>query len=270
MTAMTLRTTPWPAGVPCWADLTTPDVAAAQAFYGAVLGWDFIAPTGEEYGGYVLARKRGAAAAGIGPVQQEGMQSAWTLYIASDDVEKTAAAITEHGGTVVLPPGQVGAMGSLLVALDPTGAAFGVWQAGEHVGAGIANEPGALVWEDLRSPDPDRARSFYAGVFGYESSALPDAGPDYHTFALAGTEIPLGGMGGMMGHDDVPPHWLVYIAVANLDAALAAAERTGGTVLSRDFETPYGRMAALTDPGGAPFWLIENDGSGNPDRSDGA
>ena len=270
MTAMTLRTKPWPAGVPCWADLTTPDPAAAQAFYGAVLGWDFDAPGGEEYGGYVIATKRGAPAAGMGPIQQEGMPSAWTLYIASDDVEKTAAAVTEHGGTVILPPGQVGRMGSLLVALDPTGAAFGVWQAGEHIGAGIANEPGGLVWEDLRSSDLDRARSFYAGVFGWETRALPDAGPDYYTFALAGTEITLGGMGGMMGHDDVPPHWLVYFAVPDIAAALAAVERRGGSVLMRDFDTPYGRMAAVTDPGGASFWVIENDGSGNPDRSDDA
>src|SRR6478735_4391347 len=49
--AMSIRTKPWPNGVPCWADLTVPDVAAAQAFYGAVLGWEF-APPNEEFGGY--------------------------------------------------------------------------------------------------------------------------------------------------------------------------------------------------------------------------
>jgi predicted enzyme related to lactoylglutathione lyase len=267
---VTIRTTPWPAGVPCWADLSTPDLAAAQAFYGAVLGWDFHEPAGAEYGGYVIAQVRGSSAVGLGPIQQPGMPSAWTLYVASDDVDATAAAITEHGGTLVLPPGQVGAMGSLLVGLDPTGAPFGVWQAGEHIGAGIVNEPGALVWEDLRSPDPDRAASFYSGVFGWDSQPMPEGGADYRTFSLGGTDVAIGGMGGMAGHDDVPPHWLVYFAVADFDAATAAAESGGGQVLGRAVETPYGRMAALTDPAGAVFWVIESDGTGTPDRSDGA
>jgi uncharacterized protein len=268
MTAMTLRTKPWPAGVPCWADLTTPDLASARVFYGAVLGWDFEAPAGAEYGGYVLARMRGATAAGLGPLQQEGMPSAWTLYFASDDVEKTAASVTEHGGTVVLAPGQVGAMGSLLVALDPTGAAFGVWQAGEHVGAGIANEPGALLWEDLRSPDPERACSFYAGVFGFETHPLPQAGPVFRTFTLAGSEVTLGGIDGMGDLADVPPHWAVYFGVADVRAAAAAAESTGGRVVSSSFGTPWGDMAHLVDPGGATFWVMATDGTGHPDRGD--
>jgi hypothetical protein len=41
-------------------------------------------------------------------------------------------------------------------------------------------------------------------------------------------------------------------------------------VLGRAVETPSGRMAALTDPAGAVFWVIESDGTGTPDRSDGA
>jgi predicted enzyme related to lactoylglutathione lyase len=60
----------------------------------------------------------------------------------------------------------------------------------------------------------------------------------------------------------------VYFAVADLGASLAAVETGGGTVVTRDFETPYGRLAAVTDPAGAAFWVIESDGSGTPDRSD--
>ena len=102
MTAMTLRTKPWPAGVPCWADLTTPDLASARGFYGAVLGWEFEAPAGAEYGGYVLARKRGAPAAGLGPLQQEGMASAWTLYFASDELPTEFLPYTPHIITLVV------------------------------------------------------------------------------------------------------------------------------------------------------------------------
>ena len=157
MAAMPIRTRKWPAGVPCWADLTVPDVPAAQAFYGAVLGWSFT-DTADEYGGYVIGQINGAAAAGIGPTPQQGVPSAWTLYLASDDVDGTAKQITDAGGTMLLPPGDVGPLGRLCVAADPTGAVFGVWQAGGHLGAELHSEPGGITWEDLRTPDPDTVK----------------------------------------------------------------------------------------------------------------
>ena len=265
---MSTRTTPWPAGVPCWADLTVPDVAAAQAFYGEVLGWSF-ADSGEDYGGYVIAQVGDAAAAGIGPLPQEGMPAAWMLYLASDDVVTTAAAITENGGTVLLPPGDVGPMGRMLVAADPSGAVFGVWQHGVHIGSGVVNEPGGITWEDLRSTDPEAAKAFYAAVFGWGTAPLEGAGPDYATFSRAGEENPLGGMGGMMGAPEgTPSHWLVYFAVADADAAVAAAEGGGGAVLAPPFDTPYGRMAALRDPAGGVFWVAQTDPAAAPDRGD--
>lgn len=264
---MSIRTAPWPAGVPCWADLAVPDVDAATAFYATVLGWEF-ENTGEDFGGYVIGARRGAAAAGIGPLQ-EGGQAAWTLYVASDDVDATAAAVTEHGGTVLLAPDEVGKLGRMFIGADPTGAVFGVWQSGSHIGAGIVNEPGGLTWGDLRSSDPDAAIAFYAAVFGYTTQGLEAAGPDYRMFALAGEETPLGGMGGMMGQEGIPSHWLVYFGVADTPEAVAAAEQAGGGVMLRDLNTPYGRMAALTDPAGAAFWVVQTDGSSQPDRGSG-
>jgi predicted enzyme related to lactoylglutathione lyase len=262
---VSIRTSRWPAGVPCWTDLTAADVAAAKAFYADVLGWAY-QDTGAEYGGYAIAQARGAAAAGIGPQQQPG-PSAWTLYFATDDAEATAAAVAEHGGTVLLPPGDVGPLGRMLLAADPSGAAFGVWQAGTHIGAGIVNEPGGLTWEDLRSPDPDACRAFYQGMFGYRYQAEAGAGGDYTTFSLPGEDTVLGGIGGMMGAEDRPAHWVVYFAVADASAAVAAAGSARGSVLVPELDTPYGRMAGLTDPEGAVFWVVETDGSGQPDRS---
>jgi len=254
--------------MPCWADLTVPDVAVAKDFYAAVLGWAF-QDSGEEYGGYAMAQVGGAAVAGIGPQQQPGMPPAWTLYIASDDVDRTAAAISEHGGTLLLPPGNVGPSGRLCVAADPSGAAFGVWQHGAHIGAQLVNEPGVITWEDLRSTDPEAVKGFYTAVFGWTTQPLPAAGPDYWLFHTAGDEAPMGGLGGMMGAPEgTPSHWLVYFAVADADAAVSAAEAAGGSVLAPPFTTPYGRMAAVTDPAGAVFWLAQTDGSAMPDRGD--
>ena len=265
---MTIRTSPWPAGMPCWTDLMTPDVAAAQRFYGSVLGWSF-QDTDDEFGGYTVAEAKGAGAAGIGPLQPSA-PTAWTLYLASDDADKTAAAVTGNGGTLLLEPGDVGDLGRMFVAADPTGAAFGVWQAGSHIGASLVNETGGLMWEDLRSPDPGAARAFYTAVFGYETRPLRDDVPDYTTFHLPGDDAPLGGIGGMemMGSAaaEIPPHWVVYFAVADADAAVAAAREGGGVVVVDPSDSPYGRMAGLLDPGGALFWIMQDTGAPGPDR----
>ena len=251
---MTLRTEPWPAGVPCYADLMAPDVPTAIAFYGAVFGWSFTDPD-PQYGGYVVAQVDGHAAAGIGPVMGDAPIQ-WRLYLASDDVAKTVAAITEHGGTVVVGPDEVGPLGSLAIALDPTGAAFGVWQAGIHLGSEIVNQAGGLAWEDLRSSDPDTARAFYQSVFGYRFDTLEMAGPAYTMFALPDQEAPLGGIGDMMGMDGAGSQWLVYFGVADADAAAAAAESNGGAIAVPGTDTPFGRMYGLTDPAGALFWIV--------------
>ena len=79
---MSFTDTPWPDGTPCWVDLAVPDLQAARDFYGPVLGWDF-ADTGEEYGHFTICQVEGRAAAGIGPLVQEGQPSAWTLYFAT-------------------------------------------------------------------------------------------------------------------------------------------------------------------------------------------
>jgi predicted enzyme related to lactoylglutathione lyase len=239
-------------------------VESAKRFYAEVLGWTYRS-TDIEFGGYAIAEAQGAAVAGIGPLPG-GAPARWTLYLAGDDVDKIAAATPASGGQVLMPPHDVGSLGRTFIAADPTGARFGVWQAGSHIGAGLVNEPGSLTWEDLHSPEPEAARAFYSAVFGHRTEPLPDAGTDYHLFALPGDDVPLGGIGGMPKRKG-PARWVVYFAVADAEAAVAAGERAGGQVFDRDFDSVYGRMAGLTDPAGAEFYVLESNGQDAPDRT---
>lgn len=251
---MPIRTAPWPAGAPCWVDLAVPDVNAATEFYAAILGWTY-ADTGEEFGHYQMCRRGGRSAAGIGPLYSADQPPAWTTYFASDAVDSTAQKITDNGGTLLAGPFDVSDSGRLCVALDPQGAAFGAWQVAGHLGAEIYNEPGALVWNEAAVPDPDAARKFYAAVLGYSYQPVEGAGPAYTTFHLEGD--PLGGIGGL---DDsppgAPPHWMIYFMVADTDVAVAAATERGAMVLAGPLDTPYGRMAMITDPQGATFAIM--------------
>ena len=256
------RTTPWPVGMPGWVDVMTSDIPGAQAFYSGLLGWTF----GEgdpNYGGYSLAEVDGIAVAGMAPVM-EAMPPAWTLYFSTDDVRAGAERITAAGGSLYGEVMDIGTAGSMVVAADPAGATFALWQAGDHAGTGVYNEPGGLAWEDLRSTDPDAAKAFYTAVLGWDYQPLEMAGPDYATFHRPGDEAPMGGLGGMMGMEGFPSHWIVYFGVPDVDAAVAYAEAHGGHVLSPGFDTPFGRMAALTDPYGASFWVTAPNAGATP------
>jgi predicted enzyme related to lactoylglutathione lyase len=254
---MPTRTDPWPAGTPCWVDLAVPDVEAAVAFYADVVGWTFV-DTGPDYGGYQIAQVDGRAAAGVGPVMQEGQPSAWTVYLASDDVDATAKLIGEHGGSIFAGPMDIAGNGRMLVAADPTGGVFGVWQQTGMVGVELQDEPGSFAWDDARLTDPAVGKRFYADVFGFRYSPLgPEAGEagDYETFDV-GIGRPAGGIGGMMGSPaGTPSHWLAYFSVADADAAVEAVGDGGGTVRMAPETTPYGRIGVVADPFGAAFGL---------------
>jgi uncharacterized protein len=250
---MPSRETPWPTGTPCWADAAVPDVPAAVAFYGAVVGWEF-SDLGEQYGHYSIAEVEGRGAAAIGPVEHPSQPAAWTVYLATDDADATVEAVREHGGAVVVPPMEIPEQGRMAVVRDPTGGVVGLWEAGSMIGAEVYNEPGGLLWEDARLTDPEAGQRFYAEVFGYTFDAVPGAPDDYATFSVRG-EI-AGGMGGMMGAPEgTPSHWLPYFMVADVDAAIAAAEAGGGTVLMAPQDTAFGRMGIITDPFGATVAL---------------
>jgi hypothetical protein len=185
----------------------------------------------------------------------EGAPTAWTLYFASDDADATAELVAQHGGSVLFEPMDIAGNGRMCVAVDPAGAAFGVWQARGMIGAGVVNEPGGLVWEDARLADPEAAKRFYSGVFGFTYESFEGAPEQYWTFHRGGD--PLGGIGGMMGAPEgTPSHWLTYFAVADTDAALAAARDAGGAVVDGPDDSPFGRIGVLADPFGATFAVI--------------
>jgi predicted enzyme related to lactoylglutathione lyase len=260
---MSIRTAPWPAGVPCYVDLMTPDPAVARGFYADVLGWTYDEPS-EEFGGYQIARRDGHVAAGLMPAM-EGAPISWNLYFATDDIEGLVARVPQLGGQVLQPVMAISTTGRMAIAADPAGAVFCLWQGGDLVGAEITSDPGSLVWEDLRSSAPDVAREFYLGLFSYKYDPVEMASADYQTFTHPMEQFPLGGMGGFMGGPG-PDRWEITFAVTSTDDAVAATTAAGGSVLLPAFDSPFGRLAGLADPFGAAFNVITPTGP-TPDRA---
>lgn len=251
---MVTRDTAWPAGTPCWVDIAVPDMAKAKAFYGGLFGWE-ITDGPPEAGGYSMATVGGQMVAGIGPKMSEEMPTAWITYIATDDADQTAAKVKAAGGQMLMEPFDVMDAGRMGIAVDPGGAAFGLWQAGLHTGVQVANEPGSLTWNENMSRSYDGNKTFYRAVFGY---GLTDLGGDafsYATLDLDGNEVAGIGELGTDAPPGAPANWGVYFAVEDADAAAAKVAELGGSVLRGPWDSPYGRMAQVTDDQGAVFYV---------------
>src|SRR6478735_8187148 len=147
----------YPQGVPCWVDTEQPDPEAACRFYEALFGWSFadVMPA-EAPGSYFVATLDGEDVAAVAPTA-DGAVPAWSTYVAVDDADATAAAVTAAGGAVAYGPVDAGPGGRQAACVDPRGAPFRLWQARNRPGAQRVNAPGTWNFSDLRTSAPDAA-----------------------------------------------------------------------------------------------------------------
>jgi predicted enzyme related to lactoylglutathione lyase len=244
-------------GTPSWADLSTTDLRGALSFYGGLFGWEF-EDVGEEAGHYHQAYLRGKRVAGIGPTLPGAPPfSAWTTYLSGTDVDAHAATIKDAGGQVLMDPLDIFEEGRMLVGQDPTGAAFGIWQARRHHGAQLVNEDAAMTWNELMTRDIDAASAFYGALFDYEFENLPETADGSYKMMKVGGRV-VGGMWTMTDEipADVPPFWLAYFHLDDVDAGFDRVRELGGEVVREPIDSPYGRSAPVRDPQGATFSLI--------------
>jgi predicted enzyme related to lactoylglutathione lyase len=226
-------------GTFCWADLGTTDVEAATAFYGDVFGWE---ADGSRFR---------LAETDVGGVQAAS-EARWRSRLSVEDVDALVERARELGGEVLTEPLDVESAGRLAAVADPTGAAVELWQPRELAGAGRVNDAGYMCWNELASPDPGRAREFYATLLGWEIE------PEETGYGVIRREGAVNG-GIRPQQDGEPAHWLVYFTVDSCDDAVAAVRAGGGSVIAGPMDTPMGRVAAVRDPQGAPFAVFEGD-----------
>lgn len=246
-----------PPGTPCWADLWTTDVDGSRRFYSQLFGWEALEPS-TEFGGYWMFERDGAPiAGGMGSMGDMTADNTWKPYFCTDDIEAAlkraeAGGASSQGGAM-----PVADLGVQALLVDPTGAAFGLWQPGAFHGFRAVGEQGAPSWFELHTADHRTAVAFYRDLFGYEINPVADTDDfRYFTFRTPGSSEDLGGImdssrwvlrgGG---------HWDIYWHVDNVKTALDRAVSLGGSVKQGPDNTPYGVLALATDPAGADFKL---------------
>ena len=247
-------------GTPCWVDLATPDLDAAEKFYGPLFGWEIPElPNSAEMGGYRRAKKGGRDVAGAMPLMQEGQPPAWSTYISVDDADAISRAIQENGGTMIAEPMAVASYGRLAIFTDPEGAFFGIWEPADFAGAELVNEPGTVGWNELGTRDPAAAKQFYGAVFGWEYDEEPSDRVGTYTIAKVGGAMVAGmiDMNALEMPAEIPANWLSYFIVADADAALDEVRSGGGSVMNGPIDIPPGRFAVVADPFGAAFAVMQ-------------
>ncbi len=213
----------------CRFTLRTTDVAAARAFYDAVLG-----AHAED-----LAALPAAAIA-------RGARPHWLGQIAVDDVDAMAARFIAHGATRLGPPGEVATL------RDPGGAMVGLTARGRAMGSRV-------IWHQRHTATPARDATIHGALFGWRVGAAIALGEHgvHLPFAWGDEGVVVGTIADITDRPHVHPQWLFYFGVPDLDVALAAVRAGGGSVFG-PWTIPDGaRVAVCDDPQGAAFGLME-------------
>lgn len=240
-----------PAGAPCWIDLFTDDAPGAHGFYTALFGWTV--DVAEEFGGYATFHREGVPVAGcMGNDQPGHPANFWSVYLRVDDIAATVEAAKAAGGSEILAPMAVGDLGQMGMIADPSGAATGLWQVDTFGGIGVLAEPNAPAWFELHTMGYDAVLPFYRDVFGWDIHTVSDA-PEFRYSTFGKDDDGLAGVMDDAVHapEGSPSFWNVYIAVADADATAARAVELGGAIDMEPENTPYGRLAVLTDTTGS-------------------
>ncbi len=249
----------FPVGAPCWADLWTSDVAGSRAFYSALFGWEAQEPS-PEFGGYFMFTRGGAPIAGcMGDMGDLKADDTWKVYLCTADIAGAASAAAALGAEIGSGPDPVADLGQNMVLTDTAGARLGAWQPDTFPGFSAVDESGAPSWFELFTRDYAGALDFYRTVFDWRTAVEGDS-DEFRYSTLRDPDDPDVPLAGVMDAsaflpEGVPAHWSIYWDVDDVDASVGKVRDLGGALVDGPADTPYGRMATLTDPTGAQFKL---------------
>jgi predicted enzyme related to lactoylglutathione lyase len=139
----------------------------------------------------------------------------------------------------------------------------------------MSDAHGTPIWYELMSRDPLVARRFYGAVVGWQIDESPPAGSTMDYRMIGAGDGFVGGVLRLtedMCRQGASPCWLMYIGVDDVDACVAAIASAGGSVQVAAFDIPnVGRIAMVSDPQGAPFYVMRGASDGkstacDPDR----
>jgi len=242
----------------CWINILTPEPEASKAFFHDLLGWEY----GDIPGMGWFIRVGGIPVGGLfdlnGPNTPPGTSAGIGVMVLVEDADAIAARAKDLGGDSK-PAFDVGPQGRMAEIVAPDGAKIDVWQA-KQMPTPYADRalPGGPCWIETMTPDVKRSGRFYADLFGWTMEKVPGSEVGYWLFQLDG--VPSAGLlPRLEGLEKVPPHWAVYIAVADVGATVKKALERGGSIFVQPRDVlNFGRFAGIQSPQGVHFHVIKH------------
>jgi hypothetical protein len=236
-----------------WHDHLSGDPAAASSFYSDLLGWEIeVWKPGEM--DYPMIKVGEHQHGGFGPAQG-GAPAHWLGHVAVSDVDEAAARAEGAGGTVVAPAMDIPEVGRMAVVADPQGAILSLFTSASDDWTPVG---GVFVWDELMTTDVEGAKRFYGEVVGWESRDMDMGnGAVYTLFGTGGVDR-AGCMAVPAQAAGMPPAWLTYLGVDDVDATVEKAKSLGTTMVfmePTDVAT-VGRLAIIADATGAAVGLF--------------
>jgi uncharacterized protein len=241
-----------------WYDHLARDPGEAVGFYGDVVGWK-TKPFGEGSHYLMWVGAQGPLGGVIelpAEAAKMGAPPHWMGNVQVENVDAAVALAKQLGGKVHKEAEDIPTVGRFAIIADPQGAFLSVFQTAGDMTAHDAARDGEFCWSELVTSDSDAAFAFYAKVIGWKLLEDMDMGPmgTYRIFGVG--EQRIGGMMTAPKGATMPPMWLYYVNVADLDAAMARATARGAKVMNGPMEVPSGaKIAQMMDPQGAVFAL---------------
>ena len=241
-------------------ELATPDIAAAERFYGGLFGWTF---REVQTGGlkYAEARLDGHPVAGL--VQKDlpkGKERApaWLSFISVADLDGAVKVALENGAKTLFGPRELPNRGKEAVLSDPQGAVFALLTSSSGDPSDILALYGEWIWSSLVVPDPDKDAAFYQKLADYEVFELPSGSSGTEHFLLASGNYARASVNTTPPGGKTGPLWINFVRVEKADQMAARAVALGGTVLVAPRPDRHGgKLAVVADPQGAALGLME-------------
>lgn len=118
-------------------------------------------------------------------------------------------------------------------------------------------QPGSIGWHDLTCSHAESVRDFYATVVGWKPQPVEMEG--YSDFSMTADGSPVAGVCHARGPNaDIPPQWIMYVIVKDLDASLQNTRALGGEVVTGPKSMGRARYAIIKDPAGAVCGLYQS------------
>jgi uncharacterized protein len=248
------------AGKMIWADLVTPDLGAAEKFYGGLFGWTFqhisagtvnyavVMLDGRPIGGVVEK----AIAAG------QHQQSAWLTFLAAGDLDNAKKTAVSHGAKVLADIKSYPLRGRQCVLSDPEGAVFALLASSSGDPPDYLPATGDWIWSSLHAKDAGAEAAFYQNLLGYDVFDLPSDDGLQHLILSTDNYARASANDLEQSSAHRHSHWLNFVRVQNAAESAAKAVAMGGRILVEPRVDRHGGMlAVVADPAGAPVGLME-------------